>query len=210
VTTAAWVLLAVTGLFALGDWWAVGRQDRRLEYVCKPGTLLALTAVALALDPADGAVRAWFVVALVCSLAGDVFLMLPEDRFVPGLASFLLGHVAYVVGLVLAFDSGAGLAFGGLATLAAIALVGRPIVGAVRRDHPDLFVPVVAYMTVISAMVVSACGTASPWAIGGAALFYSSDAMLARDRFVGPFTGARVAIHVTYHLGQLGLVLSLL
>ena len=40
-----------------------------------------------------------FVVALVFSLAGDVFLMLPdEDRwFAFGLGSFLLGHIAFVV-----------------------------------------------------------------------------------------------------------------
>ena len=43
--------------------------------------------------------RAWFVAALVLSLAGDVFLMLPKDLFVFGLGAFLLGHLAYIVGL---------------------------------------------------------------------------------------------------------------
>ena len=32
------------------------------------------------------------------SLAGDVFLMLPRDAFVAGLAAFLVAHVCYVVG----------------------------------------------------------------------------------------------------------------
>ena len=34
--------------------------------------------------------------ALVASLAGDVFLMLPIDAFIPGLASFLLAHLFYI------------------------------------------------------------------------------------------------------------------
>ena len=44
----------------------------------------------------------------------------------------------------------------------------------------------------------------------GAALFVASDAMIAWDRFVAPFPAADLGIMVTYHLGQAGLVLSLL
>ena len=89
----------------------------------------------------------------------------------------------------------------------AAAVVGRAIVGAVKRGpNPELTVPVVAYVAVISAMVVSAFGTASVWAIGGALLFYASDAILAWNRFVDPLRSAPVAVMVTYHLGQAGLV----
>ena len=31
-------------------------------------------------------------------MAGDIFLMLPRERFIAGLVAFLLAHVAYVVG----------------------------------------------------------------------------------------------------------------
>ena len=41
-------------------------------------------------------------------------------------------------------------------------------------------------------------------------LFAASDSMIAWDRFVGRFAGASVWIMVTYHLGQAGLVASLL
>ena len=98
MTAAAWALLVVAAVLAVVDWIGVARGSRALEYVGKPGALAALVLVALTLDPADGSARTWFVVALVLSLAGDVFLMLPRDRFVEGLASFLLAHVAYVVG----------------------------------------------------------------------------------------------------------------
>ena len=99
MTAGAWTLLVVAAALAVGDWLAVARGNKRLEYVCKPGALAALIGVALALDPAHGDVRAWFVLALALSLAGDIFLMLPSDRFVAGLAAFLLAHVAYVIGL---------------------------------------------------------------------------------------------------------------
>src|SRR4051794_26003727 len=88
----------VAGVFAIGDWIAKARRDRRLEYVCKPATLAALVAAAIVLDPAADAQtrRVWFVVALLASLKGDVLLMLPQDLFVPGLAAFLVAHVCYL------------------------------------------------------------------------------------------------------------------
>ena len=46
-------------------------------------------------------------------------------------------------------------------------------------------------------------------ATAGALLFFLSDALIAVDRFVTPFAAARLAIIVTYHLGQLLLVVAL-
>jgi uncharacterized membrane protein YhhN len=66
------------------------------------------------------------------------------------------------------------------------------------------------YMVVISAMVTSALASGSWWAAAGASLFFASDALIAETRFVRPHRGAGVVIMVTYHLGQAGLVLSLL
>jgi len=64
VTAGAWALLIVAAILAAGDWVAVARGIKRLEYACKPGALAALIGVALTLDPAHGDVPAWFVVAL--------------------------------------------------------------------------------------------------------------------------------------------------
>lgn len=210
MTVQAAALLAVTAVAALVDWWAVARDRRPVEYVFKPLTLAALTATALALDPADPAVRAWFVVALVLSLAGDVLLMLPRDLFVPGLAAFLLAHVAYVVGLALAgVTPGAvvvGLAVVGLALVA----VGMPLLRGARRAEAALVPPVLAYMLVISAMLATAVGTGRVLAIAGAGLFYLSDALIGWGRFVTAHDRGRLAVMVTYHVGQALLVLSLI
>jgi len=212
VTGLASVFVAGAGLLAVPDWVAVARRSRRLEYVCKPGTLVLLVGAALALDPAHSDVRAWFVAALVLSLAGDVFLVLPSDRFVFGLASFLLAHVAYVVGLNLHGGSARALALAAVPAALVAAVPATRILRAVVAggDH-ELIVPLVAYMVVISAMVASALATGNGWAAVGATLFFTSDALIAETRFVRPESPAtRVGIMVTYHLGQAGLVLSLL
>lgn len=211
MTTTAWALLAVAAVFAVADWIAVTREWKRVEYVCKPATLVLLIGVALALDPASDAQRGWFVAALVLSLAGDVFLMLPRDAFVAGLASFLLGHIAYIVGLRL--EGGGLLALGVAAASVAVvtALVGDRILAGVRRSGQDkLRAPVVAYMAVISTMLVCAIATGDVRAAVGAGLFFVSDAMIAWNRFVLPFRYARLAIMSTYHLAQAALIVSLL
>jgi uncharacterized membrane protein YhhN len=209
VSPLAWALLAAGGAAAVGDWLAVARRAKALEYGCKPAAMALLVGVALALDPAVPSRRWWFVAAGVASLAGDVFLMLPADRFVAGLGSFLLAHLAYIVGFRIDGGSTPALAAsaGGIALVAAV--LARPILGGVRRSQPGLLVPVALYMTVISAMVAAALATGIALAAAGAALFLASDAMIAWERFVAPRRWHRLAIIVTYHLGQAGLVLSL-
>jgi uncharacterized membrane protein YhhN len=212
VTATAWIFLAVVGVLAVADWIAVspGVRAKRVEYVLKPGTLLALIVVAVAIQPENGAQRAVFVAALVLSLAGDVFLMLPRDLFVAGLASFLLAHLAYIVGFAIGGLT-AGLVIAGLAVVAiAAGMVGIPIVRNVASKHRRLIVPVVTYMTAISAMVVLSLGSGEPLAIVGALLFYCSDSLIAWDRFVTSLSWGRPAIMSTYHLAQAALVLSLL
>lgn len=210
MTAGAWTLLGVAGVLAAGDWLAVVRDDRRLEFVCKPGALAALIGVALTLDPAHGDVRAWFVLALALSLAGDVFLMLPSDRFVAGLASFLLAHVAYVVGLTRHGGSAGALFFAAVPVVIVTATLGARFLAAARaRGHDELVGPLVAYMTVIAAMVTCALASGNALAALGAVLFMTSDALIAETRFVGARRCAPLVIMVTYHLGQAGLTLSL-
>ncbi len=207
MTTTSWVFAALTVAFAVADWSATWSGRRSVRVVAKPATLVALIGVAATLDPVDPTIRTVMVVGLALSLTGDVFLLLDERWFVAGLGSFLVGHIAYVVALQLAPTSSAWFAVGLAVVVASVALVGRRIVAAVGAgDQRGLVVPVVAYLVVISAMVVSAFGTASVWAVLGAGLFYASDATLAWNRFVAPRRFGPVAVMVTYHLGQAGLV----
>jgi uncharacterized membrane protein YhhN len=217
VNASASVLLALFLAVAAMDWVAVHLGSKRLEYVAKPGCMVFLIAAALAMDPADGAARAALVAALVLSMVGDVFLMLPgrepgsdgPNLFVAGLASFLLAHVAYVVAFVL---DGIELsdALLGLVPLAFIGLfAARPIILGVRSStEPELATPVTAYIGVISAMVLAAFGTGDPTAMLGALLFALSDSLIALGRFVRPRPWFPLAVIVTYHLAQALLTVS--
>lgn len=208
----AWTFAALFALVAAANWWSrIGDGRRRVELWSKPLALVALIAVAVTLDPADQLVRAWFVVALCCSLAGDVFLLFDDRYFVPGLVSFLLAHLAYTFGLVAVGDwSSAGLLAGAVMMAALAVAVGVRIVLAAHRQARVLGPAVTAYLVAISVMFCAAMATGSTWAILGAALFVASDSVLGWRQFVSQAAWMPVTIMVTYHLGQAGLVASLI
>jgi len=214
-------LVAVAIGIGAADWVAVARHARRAEYALKPVALVTLIAGAVALGADETASRLWLTLtALALSLAGDVFLMVPKDLFVPGLASFLVAHLAYVAALNPTPPPR-------LALAVAIVVVGSVSLavfvrihdGLVRSGHRALTVPVAAYVAALSATVVSATVTFGrpDWSTGsaalvlaGSALFYASDGLIGWTRVVGPAPGGRVAIMVAYHVGQALLVLGLL
>jgi len=216
VNPAAIWALSIAAVFAIGDWVACSRSGasvawQRVEYVCKPATLAALVVAAAALDPAAGADarQRWFVAALVFSLAGDVLLMLPSDQFVGGLSAFFVAHCCYLAGFWSQGPALAPLLVAVAVTTVVIGLLGRKVVGAARRQDPAVAGPVAAYIVVIGAMLATALAVGNPLAAVGTGLFVTSDSMIAWDRFVGKVPHASVLIMVTYHLGQAGLVASL-
>lgn len=208
MNTLAWTFAAATGVCALIEWWATNADRKSVRYVTKPLTLALLIAVAVTLDPAvSSAVRWWMVAGLALSLAGDIFLLLPEKWFIAGLGSFLVGHIAYVVGLQLAPTSLGWTLVGLGLVIVSVILVGRAMLQRVDlKEAEGLIGPVIAYVVIISAMVVSAFGTAAIFAIIGALLFYLSDGTLAWNRFAEKRRWGPLTVMVTYHLGQFGLV----
>ena len=95
------------------------------------------------------------MVALVLSLAGDVFLMLPSDRFVEGLSSFLLAHVAYVVGPHAYGTAVTTISLVAIPVVVVAGLLGARFLRAAIRGAATgrSSRPLVAYMAVIAAMV---------------------------------------------------------
>lgn len=218
MTTTAGFFLGAAALFAVTDWVAVRLDHWRLEYVCKPASLLALTGFAITLDPQVEGRRVAFVVALLFSLAGDILLMVRRERngktekglFVPGLAAFLVAHLAYIVGFQI--EGGAVWLVALLFVLIRVATlpVTVRLLSALREGNRErLAGPVRAYAIVICGMAAAAAATGNVLAIVGAALFLVSDLLIAWSRFVVPLAWAPVTIIVTYHLAQAGLILSL-
>jgi len=208
--TAFTALMIVAAAAAVCDWVAVAMSRPHLEYAAKPAVLAALLAAAavIPVTSTDLAERRWwFVAALGCCLVGDVLLMVPGDRFVPGLASFLAGHVLFIGGFLQPPSTGAGAPFTFSTTGIVVALVavvaveslpGALIVQAlVRKGHVGLLGPVLVYMAAIVTMVVLAANVGIVWATIGAVCFLVSDTLLALDRFVAPLPRGKLAVHVT-------------
>jgi len=101
MTQAAWLLFAAAIVFAAVDWFAVARANLRLRWVFKPGTILLLVGVALALHPASNAQRYVFIAAALLSFAGDALLLAGERGFRAGLGAFLAAHLAYGAGFLI-------------------------------------------------------------------------------------------------------------
>ena len=209
MTGAAWAAFAVTALVAVADWVAVATSRRRIEYAAKPAVMVGLIAVAALLQPVSQVERILFIAALALGLLSDVFLMLPGDLFVAGLVAAFVEHIAYVAGFrAREFHAGL-LAVALVVSVASVAAVMPAIYRALRRTQPSLVGPVIAYVGVFVVMVASAGGTGSGLALGGALLFFYSDALLAWNRFVKPVGWGRFVNIIAYHSGQALLVLSL-
>lgn len=179
-----------------------------LSFVFKPlatGLLIAWAWPRGAGDPR----QRWLLGGLAMSWLGDVALLWPERGFLPGLVSFLLAHVCYLV----AFTRGTRwlawpLAAAAYATVAALVLArlwpGVPV--ALRG-------PVLVYVMALAAMAAQAAGQwhmqrasaqahlALRAAVGGA-LFMLSDALLATNRFAAPLAAASFWVLASYWCAQ--------
>lgn len=138
-------------------------------------------------------------IALAVSAAGDVLLDVdPERLFVAGLCAFLAAHIVYTI-LFVRNRAPRPRLLGAAAVLlyaAAFALWLAPRLGVMT-------IPVIAYVCVITTMVMSALCSRFPGGVAiGALLFLASDSLLAVGKFVGPFAGRNYLVWATYYSAQ--------
>ncbi len=210
LTYALAVSIVISALVTIRAAYSPAR--RRWFYVFKPLTTI-LILLAAVLTPSFGSSSSAIMIAagLGFSLAGDIFLMLPDKYFIWGLGSFLVAHLCYIP----AFISRSGfreslwisLPFV-VAALAVVSLV-TSRAGAMRW-------PATVYGLVIMVMAWRACAA---WAIlgsfpallalAGALLFVASDTLLATNRFIRQFRLSQAAVLGTYYAGQALIAASL-
>ncbi len=187
------------------------RGPRNQVYIFKPLTTSLIFSIALAAPfPGPSIYKLAILVGLAASLAGDIFLMLPSDRFLNGLLSFLVAHVAYIVAFSTGLGSQASPLFGlpFLVYALALYLLLRP---NLRRMN----VPVLVYSLVASVMGWRALdrwlvfrSPASLLTLIGAVLFILSDSILGINRFARSFRSAQALILTTYYSAQWFIALS--
>ncbi|PSW23712.1 lysoplasmalogenase [Photobacterium swingsii] len=151
-------------------------------------------------------------VGLLCSVVGDIFLMLPRDRFIQGLGGFLVAHILYSI----AFWS--QLSASMVWWLPAMLFGGGIIVFLLLLPTLGRFtLPVALYIGMITQMAWAAGefwlttqSVMALFAFGGAVIFMVSDTILAIDRFKGPYHSSPATIMTTYYLAQSLIVVSAL
>ena len=183
----------------------------------KPLTMaIAITYVAIRAYPMSatgrfGLHRSYLLLgALLGSLAGDVFLMLSEHLFIPGLVSFLLAHLCYIA----LFKQGVGW-FGHRGALGGTLALGLGMYAFLWQGGlpAALRVPVAVYVVVIALMAAQAWGRhaalreRSSLAVAlGACCFMLSDSLLATNRFVQPLPLSQLWVLATYYAAQVLIV----
>lgn len=187
-------------------------EGQRLHiYVFKPLTTVLILLVAVDARGAEDTFYSHAITAgLVCSLAGDIFLMLPSDRFVAGLVSFLVAHLLYTLGFV------SGMGFGlSWWTLLPLFVYGVVMFGVLSPHLGRMKLPVSVYMVAILIMAwrawerwLWARQTEALLASLGAMLFLISDSVLALNRFRGRYRGAQALTLSTYFAAQWLIALS--
>ncbi len=209
-----WLLL----FFVVGilEWVAAGKKWRKVRVFTKP---LSLTLLIIWFGVMGGWTDGyWFGLGLVCSLFGDIFLLLKTRFFIAGLASFLAAHLCYIIGFNQTAVVYSWWMLVHLAIISVFVVLAYPrIIGGVRRrlEYKKLTIPVTLYMLTILTMLVSAlfCWFRPEWgyfaaviSAAGALLFTTSDSLLAAGRFLHPIPFGNFMVMFTYHLGQLGIV----
>jgi uncharacterized membrane protein YhhN len=175
-----------------------------LVYLGKPvATIAVILLAARSTRPVSPRYRALITAGLICSLVGDVFLMLPSDQFIAGLASFLVAHLLYIVAF-----AGSG---GGLRDLksASVFVIAGAILIFLWPTLGALKIPVTVYVTVIATMAWQAIArwrqlgsTDARLAAMGAMSFLISDSSLALRKFRGDFPASVLLVLGTYWLAQ--------
>lgn len=179
-------------------------------YISKPLTTV-LILIGAWLLAGDG-VYGWLVViGLLFSLAGDVFLMLPADRFRAGLASFLVAHLFYIAALA----QGLGWGWVSLPVVLVVGVLWLLFLGMVLPGARGQRLPVAIYGLVLLVMAATALARAEVLgglaicAAVGALLFVISDASLGVNRFLRTFPAAQTVILGTYFPAQLLIAISI-
>jgi uncharacterized membrane protein YhhN len=180
-----------------------------LVFVFKPLTTILLLIMALATGATQSSYGSLVVVAILFSLLGDILLMLPRDRFLQGLLSFLVAHVVLILAFTLEWS---GVTWG-LVPVVAVAALG--MFTALAPHLGRMKIPVTVYIAVIGTMVWVGCerllGTGSFSGIlagVGAILFMFSDSVLGLNRFRASFRSADLIVLSSYWMSLWLIALS--
>ncbi len=181
------------------------RKPHYWHYILKPLTTLTIITIAFSNATPGFTIYADLILAgLIFSLSGDIFLMLPQDRFLPGLVSFLLAHIVYSLAFLQATNDFT------LWIIIPLLLYGAWMYWQLLPRLGKMRYAVLVYILLILLMAGSAINLwwqqptrFSLMAGLGAIFFVVSDSILAWNRFKQASPRAGWLILSTYFIAQL-------
>lgn len=144
-----------------------------------------------------------WLAAVLCGLAGDIWL-LSARGFIPGLLSFLLGHIFYIF----AFERQLPAQGNNLVTVFAVASVSTLAFfyfaqHLFRARNRKFILPIFFYIGVTALFLLAALkNPLFSHAALGAILFAASDFLLAFNKFIRPTVYVQAAVSLTYYAAQ--------
>lgn len=213
-------LFLIAGLCA-ANWIGAYRDDLKLYHVTKPLVLLAMI-VFFALNDGFSMPRLPFLIALVFSVIGDIFLMAVRTRyFIAGMAAFALAHLAYIYGFsqwAVPFwvYIPAGIALFVMVLAFSVYIETQCKDSSVPRVQRHLFKAygvLVAGMALVAWLGLARAGwgrLAAMMAGVGGSLFLISDFIIALVRLEKRIPNGRFWIIASYHMAQMLILSSVL
>lgn len=213
-------LLVLIGLVTLANWIAIWRGNLTAYYITKPLVLLGLIVFFLTQGEFN-ATRLPFLLGLVFSLIGDIFLIPPGTRwFIAGMGAFSLTQLFYIWGFNVSLPSTPVLIIGIVALFAGVLVLHLTVdrFAAASKLKKSLLPFLKGYAALVLTMAISAmmCLARPGWSdlaavlagIGGI-LFFVSDAMIGLDKLDRRLPKYKFWIILSYHLGQFLIVAAI-
>lgn len=195
-----WLFFIVTAINLIG----VGLRRPMIITFSKPLIMSTLIVYYLVVSSQRNKI---FLVALIFSLLGDIFLLDKNGYFLFGIGSFLITQALYIALVAQRTKniSRTTLLISVVPFVIYLVLLMRVLAPSLET----LFYPVLVYGSVISIFGISALhhflvrrDAASRILLTGALLFIVSDSMIAINEFYSPYMIYPVAIMLTYALAQ--------
>ena len=219
-----YIFLVIFFVVAIIEIFGEFKENTKIIYISKPilMPLLILFYVFGVIETSSIDRVNWLiVVALIGGMGGDIFLMLKdEDKwFLPGMGSFLINQIFYIISFFLSITDYTAFNLWGLFLIIPALLILIFTVPRFIGKTESMKIPVLIYMAAILLMHIAALLRISdPRLLGlpfilifiGSLSFIFSDAMLAVNKWAGEFKHARVIIITTYIIAQFYIVLGIL
>jgi len=191
---------------------ADSKKLTRQAYLFKPLTLILLILFSVLQAPEVSLFYKMMIISgLAFSMLGDIMLMLPTDKFLHGLASFLVAHILYLM----AFISDSAFPVNYLFLIPAL-IIGAIILRILLPRVKGKVIPVLLYSLVLTLLLWQSAGRlelsyshSSLVALIGSVFFICSDIILVFNRFVKKYKRGQLIILSTYYVAQLLIAYSI-